>query len=274
MRWLLERFGLYPNSYYNYLKQKKAAYRAGRERNLDAITDIYHTYSGRPGYRMMRVFLERRGIVLSALTVHKYMKELGLKSVTVPKKPRYIKGECYKKFKNLLEQKFDADGPNKKWCTDFTYLTLTEGERRYNCSIIDLYDKSVVATKTSSHIDADLAIDTLKQALKHNSVEEGLILHSDQGSQYTSRAFTEFCKEKKITQSMSKAGCPYDNAPMESYYGTLKAELIRQNKFEDDKKLNEAIEEYAYVWYNHVRPHSSNGYKTPFEKRSGFIRGL
>lgn len=221
---------------------------------------------------MMRVFLERRNITLSAVTVHKYMKELGLKSVVAPKKPRYIKGECYKKFGNLLEQKFEAGQPNQKWCTDFTYLYLNEGEKRYNCSVIDLYDKSVIATKNSSHIDAKLAIDTLKLALKNNAIEGGLILHSDQGSQYTSKAFTEFCEENGIIQSMSKAGCPYDNAPMESYYGTFKAEFVRQNKFINDEILDEAVKEYAYVWYNHVRPHSSNDYMTPFEKRSSHTK--
>lgn len=108
------------------------------------------------------------------------MKELGLKSVVVPQKPRYIKGECYKKFGNLLEQKFEIERPNQKCCTNFAYLYLKEGEKRYNCSIIDLYDKSVVTPPNSHHIDAKLAADTLKLALKRNSIKEGLILHSDQ----------------------------------------------------------------------------------------------
>lgn len=217
---------------------------------------------------MMRVFLERRNITLSAVNVHKYMKELGLKSVVAPRKPHYVKGECYKKLENLLEQKFEAQRPNQKWCTDFTYLYLKEGEKRYNCSVIDLYAKSVVATKNSSRIDAKLAIDTLKLAMERKVIKEGLILHSDRGCQYTSRIFTEYCEGNGIVQSMSRAGCPYDNAPMESFYGTLKAELIRQNEFTDDEHLNEAIMEYSYVWYNHMRRHSSNGYMTPFEKRN------
>lgn len=185
----------------------------------------------------------------------------------MPKKPRYHKGDCYKKFNNLLEQDFTASGPNEKWCTDFTYLYLKDGAKRYNCSIIDLYDKSVLATRNSKRMDAELAILTLQAALENQSVPEGLILHSDQGSQYTSRAFTEFCKEKHIKQSMSKAGCPYDNSPMESFYGTFKAEFIRQNRFETDIELNEGISDYVYGYYNHIRPHSSNGYMTPFEKR-------
>ena len=173
---------------------------------------IYHEYEGRPGYRMMHIFLAKRKIHLSRTTVLKYMNELNIRSVVLRKKPRYHKGECYKKFDNLLKQDFKSIRPNEKWCTDFTYLYLSDGAKRYNCSILDLYDKSVVATLNSSHIDAALAINTLKIALSRNKVSDSLILHSDQGSQYTSRAFTEFCEKHGIQQSMSKAGCPYDNS--------------------------------------------------------------
>lgn len=169
---------------------------------------------------MMVIFLRRRGIRLSRTTVLKYMRELKLRSVVIPKKSRYRKGDCYKKFNNLLKQDFTAIRPNEKWCTDFTYLYLSDGAKRYNCSIIDLYDKSVLATLNSKRIDAELAIQTLQIALDRNPVKGKIILHSDQGSQYTSRAFTEFCEGKGIRQSMSKAGCPYDNSPMESFYGT------------------------------------------------------
>ena len=185
----------------------------------------------------------------------------------MPKKPKYHKGDFYKKFDNLLKQDFAASKPDEKWCTDFTYLHLADGTKRYNCSIIDLYDKSVLATMNSKRMDADLAIQTLQAALENQSVPEGLILHSDQGSPYTSRAFTEFCEGKHITQSMSRAGCPYDNSPMESFYGTFKAEFIRQNRFETDLELNKSTLDYVYGYYNYIRPHSSNGYMTPFEKR-------
>lgn len=216
---------------------------------------------------MMVIFLRRRGIRLSRTTVLKYMRELKLRSVVIPKKSRYRKGDCYKKFNNLLKQDFTAIRPNEKWCTDFTYLYLSDGAKRYNCSIIDLYDKSVLATLNSKRIDAELAIQTLQIALDRNPVKGKIILHSDQGSQYTSRAFTEFCEGKGIQQSMSKAGCPYDNSPMESFYGTFKSEFIRQNRFETDQELNESTLDYVYGYYNHIRPHSSNGYMTPFEKR-------
>ncbi len=217
----------------------------------------------------MRVFLSRKGIILSKTTVHKYMnKELGLYSLLRRKKPVYAKGQAHKVFPNLFEQNFTADRANQKWCTDFTYLFLKDVRKRYNCSIIDLYDRSVIASLNEKEMTAELAINTLKKALSTQpAMKNDLILHSDQGSQYTSKAFIEFCESANITQSMSKAGCPYDNAPMERYFSTLKNELIYQHYYCNDKDLDAAIEDFAYVWYNHVRPHYYNNGLTPFESR-------
>ena len=236
---------------------------------MEQIQDIYHEHGGVDGYRSMKAYLERRGICLSMATVHKYMNtELGLASIVRRKKPGCQKGEPHKVFENILGQDFTAEGINQKWCTDFTYLFLSDGSRRYNCSILDLHDRSIIASITDKHITADLAIRTLEKALQSQPAARGtLVLHSDQGSQYTSKAFVEFCEASGITQSMSKAGYPYDNAPMERYFNTLKNELIYLHDYHTDEELETSIEEFAYVTYNHVRPHSYNDYRTPFEAR-------
>ncbi|MDL2301059.1 IS3 family transposase [Lachnospiraceae bacterium OttesenSCG-928-D06] len=269
VRWLLCRMQIPPNAYYNFLRNRKAAYYTQKQGILEQIKVIYHEHNGVDGYRSMKIYLGRKGIHLSNLTVHKYMNgELGLTSVVRRKKPDYKKGKAHKVFENLIKQEFIAEGINQKWCTDFTYLFLTDGSKRYNCSILDLHDRSVVASITDRNITADLAIRTVKRALESQpGIRENLILHSDQGSQYTSKDFISFCEEAGITQSMSKAGYPYDNAPMERYYNTLKNELINLHYYHTDEELNTAVEEFAYVTYNHVRPHSYNGYKTPFEAR-------
>ena len=219
----------------------------------------------------MQVYLRRKGTYISCATVHKYMKKMQLFSVSRRKKPDYVHGAAHKVYDNRLKQNFHAKKRNRKWCTDFTYLTLADGRKRYNCTIIDLYDRSVIAGITDRNITSDLAKRTLEKAIRSQSGIDlkQLILHSDQGSQYTSREFTEFCIEKGITQSMSKAGYPYDNAPMERYFNTLKTELIYQHNYRTETELYSAIEEFAYVHYNHVRPHSYNNYKTPFETRYG-----
>ena len=96
-----------------------------------------------------------------------------------------------------------------------------------------------------------------------------LILHSDQGTQFASLEFTRFCSLWGITQSMSRVGTPYDNAPMERYYNTLKLEEVYQHRYDTVEDLDMAINHFAYVWYNQIRPHSRNEYLTPMEKRFG-----
>jgi transposase InsO family protein len=126
----------------------------------------------------------------------------------------------------------------------------------------------VIASITDRNITSDLAIRTLQKALDSQPEITGeLILHSDQGSQYTSKAFIEFCESVNVTQSMSKAGYPYDNAPMERYFNTLKNECTNLYEFDTEEDLYQAVEEFAYATYNHVRPHSFNNYNTPFQAR-------
>ena len=141
---------------------------------------------------------------------------------------------------------------------------------RFNCTILDLYARSVIASITDRHITSDLAIETPKKAIaSQGHIPEGLILHSDKGRQYTSLEFIQYCLENGITQSMSKTGCPYDNAHMERYYNSLKEELINRYYFRTEDDLYRAISEYAYGWDNQVRPHAYNNYLTPYEVRYG-----
>ena len=198
------------------LQHRKADHYARREKVLSKIADIYHKHHGVTGYRSMQIYLEREGFSYSTATVHKYMNSiLGLKSIVRPKKPEYEHGKPHKVFENKIQQDFTVDKINQKWGTDFTYLFLENHEVRYNCTIIDLHDRSVVAGITDQHITSDLAIRTLKNALESQpSLKGKLILHSDQGSQFTSKAFVEFCES-----------------------------------------------------YNHVRPHSFNGYLPPYQAR-------
>lgn len=269
LRWLFRKFQLSPNAYYNYLKQRKAAYQKQKDRIQEEIKHIYYNNNRLPGHRLMRIFLMRKGICLSKTTVHKYMnKELSLHAIVMRKKPRYVRGRKNLIFPNLLHRDFTAERKNKVWCTDFTYIRLANGTLRYNCSILDLYDRSIVASVDGPYINTELAKETLGKALEAEKVKEGLILHSDQGCQFTSWEFVSYCKEKGIIQSMSKAGCPYDNAPMERFYNTLKNELIYPNRFYTESALDEAVSRYIFVWYNHIRPHSYHGDRTPFEARN------
>ena len=216
----MKRFGIFPNAYYNYLKDRKAGYRRKNAKLLTCITETYHERKGIPGYRLMTALLKSKGI-----------------------------------------RQFTVDYPDKFWCTDFTYIPLSDGSMRYNCTIIDLYDRSVIASVSGRNITAVLAIETLSKAISQHPwvLKNGVILHSDRGSQYTSKEFTDYCSAHNLTQSMSRAGCPYDN--------TLKSELIYHHSYSCEDKLFSDIEDYVLLWYNSVRPHSFNNGLTPWQKR-------
>ena len=114
----------------------------------------------------MKAFLQRDGISLSKTTVHKYMnRELQLHSICRRKRPAYHRGLAHKIFPNLLKRNYSPERPNRVWCTDFTYMTLTNGTMRYSCSIIDLYDRSVVASENSPFITSSLAVRTLEKSV-------------------------------------------------------------------------------------------------------------
>lgn len=145
LRWLLRRLNICPNAYYNYRKHRKADYYTQKSRVQAQIRKIYHENNGVDGYRSMTVYLTRKGFHYSPITIHKYMnKETGLYAIVRPKKPEYIHGNSHKVFENRLAGNFTAERANQKWCTDFTYLFLKNGEIRYNCSILDLYDRSII----------------------------------------------------------------------------------------------------------------------------------
>lgn len=211
---------------------------------------------------MMKDILALKNIFISTNTVYKYMKSLGLRSVT-RRKYVYKKGHANKLFPNIINRNFTADKPNEKWCTDFTYLPLANGKTVYNCSIIDLYDRRIVASVNGMNITSKLAEATLKEAILKEKITGNVILHSDQGSQFTSDDFSSFCSKNGIIQSMSRAGCPYDNAPMERFFNTLKTEFFYHYYFRSFEELNKSLMDYIFIWYNYQRPHSFNNGSPP-----------
>ena len=260
---------IYPNSYYNYKKDRKGEYKRQLAEKLCKVGKKFHALEGTRGYRQVCDQLRKDGLTISYPTCHKYLnKLLGLKSIQ-RRKTRYEKGAENKIVPNILNQNFKAERINEKWCMDFTYVPLTDGTFRYNCSIIDLYDRSIIASETSRSITTELAIRTVLKGIESQKEIDTskLLIHTDQGCQFTSKYYSEFCKKHGITQSMSKAGYPFDNAPMERYFNTLKTELLYVHEYKAEDELYKAINDFAYVWYNQNRTHTYNNHKTPWEVR-------
>lgn len=167
LRWLCRHFGISTNGYYNYLKDHKHDYHEQRKIIYERIKYIYYNSNRTVGHRMMRIFLSRYGIHLSKTTIHKYMnKTLRLAAGIMGKKSSCPAGKKHKLFDNLLNQNFTVNEKNKVWCTDFTYMRQPNGKFRYNCTIIDLYDRYAVASVNNEFINTELAIKTLTEALK------------------------------------------------------------------------------------------------------------
>ena len=268
LNYLLKRIKINKTAYLWHLKNKDHTVQKNKLKQdiLDEITKIYHLNDGTTGYRMMTEELLKKRIILSPNSVYKYMKELGLKSIT-RRKYEYVKGDAHKVFENLLNRDFTALKPNEKWCVDFTYLYTQNDGKCYNCSIIDLYDRSIVASVTSKNIDTNLAIRTVRTALSQAKKSRNIILHSDQGSQFTSKKFIEFCENNKIIQSMSRAGNPYDNAPIERFFNTLKCEFYYLYNFNTFETLKKCINRFVFVRYNYSRPHTFNKGLSPMKAR-------
>ena len=250
---------VWPNAYYNYIKDSKREYRENKVKIQRRMVEIYHENGGIPGYRMLRDYLAMEGTKISNPTAWKYANELSLRSIVRRKKYEYLGGKKDHIFPNLVNREFKADAPNKVWCTDFTYMKDPETkEKYYNCTIIDLFRREAVATLNGPEITAELAKAALDIAVQKRQPEKGLILHSNQGVQYASSDFQKHCLKYGIQQSMSAAGCPYDNAPMERFYNTFKNEFYNHYKFNTRADLDKRTYEFVYVKYNQKRPHRYN----------------
>ena len=178
LRWLCRHFKISLNCYYNYLKDTKRDYYEQRFMVYERIKYIYYNNNRTIGYRPMKIFLQRYGIYLSTTTIHKYMnKDLNLSAIVMRKKPGYKSCKKHKIFDNLLKQKFNVDEKNKIWCTDFTYMRQPNGKFRYNCTIMDLFDRSAIASVNSDYINTELAIETLTEALKKDGGGPAAYLH-------------------------------------------------------------------------------------------------
>ena len=234
----------------------------------ERIKYIYYNNNRTIGYRPMKIFLQRYGIYLSTTTIHKYMnKDLNLSAIVMRKKPGYKSCKKHKIFDNLLKQKFNVDEKNKILGALILHICASLMVS-FDITVplwIYLTD-SAIASVNSDYINTELAIETLTEALKKEKPNNGILLHSDQGVQYTSWEFVNFCKDNGVIQSMSKAGCPYDNAPMERFYNTFKNCFYYRYTFESVEQLDEMTKQYIN-WYNYVRPHSTNNYMTPMEFR-------
>ena len=219
------------------------------------------------GYRRVTIWLERNGVHHNPKTILRVMNKYSLLSVV--RRRRYCNySQTLHRYDNLLDRDFNADRPNQKWVTDISYIKTSQGFL-YLSIICDLYDRSIVAYKTSTVQNINLVLNTIKAAKKKEKITAELQLHSDQGFQYTSQPYFNLTKRYHITPSMSRRGNPYDNALAENFFSILKTECIYRTKITTFEEARRMIDDYIY-FYNHQRIQLKTKL-TPLELRSQFV---
>ncbi len=215
------------------------------------IGAIYRRHKGRYGYRRITAELRRAGEEVNHKTVQRLMRVLGLKSVVRVKKYRSYREEVDRVAPNRLNRQFDAVKPCQKWVTDVTEFKV-HGQKLYLSPILDLYNGEIVAYEMSGRPVFSLVSTMLKRAFRRLMPNEKPLLHSDQGWQYQQPAYRRLLAEQGVIQSMSRKANCLDNAAMESFLGTLKAEFFHLNHFDSIEQLQAGIRQYIH-YYNHER---------------------
>lgn len=223
------------------------------------ILEIYAESDKRLGVKKMTLCLAREHcITISEGRVYRLMKQMKLPKMSTVKPPKTAIGkENTGICQNLLSQRFDQNAPNLVWVCDFTYVKVGR-KFHYVCAILDLYARKVIACRVGYKIDRFLAIDTLRDAVRLRGVSKGVMFHTDQGSQFTSRSFRKVIDELGMIQSFSAKGHPYDNAVMECFFKYLKKEELDRRSFQSLEQLKQSLVSYISGFYNSRRPHSHN----------------
>ena len=217
------------------------------------IKEIFDDSKGTYGYRRITEGLKiKYGVIFNHKKVQRIMNKYNL----IPNYHKKLSKTKYRRIEknvttNLIKRNFYADKPNKKWVTDITYL-IYKDKKLYLSTILDLYDRKVVSYKISKFNDINLVISTLNEAIAKRKDVSGLILHSDQGYQYTSYEYKAVCSSNNIQISMSRKGTPIDDSPIESFHGILKKETLYNNEISSIQEYQILVEDWI-IFYNTTR---------------------
>lgn len=261
-------------SYYNYILRNKNENTEAAQRRAEITPIIEKLFSDSQqvfGAYKIHALLQNMGYRISPNTVADIMHKNGWFSVRGGAKKQYL--QLQERKRNILKQQFTVSKPNEVWVGDVTQF-LYNDRKYFICVILDLFARKVVGYRISPSNSTQLTKGTFRAAYESRK-PTNLLFHSDQGCNYTSKAYVAYLKQLGVTQSFSRAHTPYDNSVIESFFNSLKSEKLYRTDFRSERELKKAIRDYMYN-YNSARPHSKLNYKTPdeyetiyFEKASG-----
>jgi transposase InsO family protein len=262
---MCQQLGVSRSGYYAW-KGRGSSLREQRDAELAAKIKQSHVDS-RGTYGSPRVYkdLKEEGFAVGRKRVARLMSEMGLTG----RPPKPFRRTTDSKHglpvaDNILDRNFEVEGPDKVWATDITYVKTWQGWL-YLAVVVDLFSRRVVGWSMATHLRAELVLGALKMAMGRRLPAEGMVHHSDRGSQYASNDYQDVLAAHGLVCSMSRKGDCWDNAVVESFFATLKRELIHRRPWSTVKEARAAIAEYIEVFYNRKRRHSYLGYVSPAE---------
>ena len=275
IRMLCKVVNLHHSVYYYHKQNRKNSYKTANIELDKKIKEEFEKSKKRYGSPKITKMLNKQGIKVSQKRVARRMKVLGLRSIIVKKFNHNGNKKVDDKNKeNLLEQNFNAEKPSEKWVGDITYIYTKETGWTYLAIVMDLFDLKIIGWSYGENMTSELVISAFEKAKVARGVTEGMIFHSDLGSQYTSNEYEKILLENNVKHSYSKKGYPYDNASMESFNAILKKEEVNVNTYTTFKEAKLAIFEFIERWYNNTRIHSTLDYKTPNQKYNEYIKNI
>jgi putative transposase len=268
IRNLCRMMQIHRSGYYAWLKQPTSARQKEDDRLLGLIKQFWLESGCVYGYRKIHKDLRELGETSGKNRVARLMKQEGLKAQVGYRKPRYKSGKVAILAENHLKQDFDVQQPNQAWVTDITYIRTYEGWL-FLAVVIDLFSRQVVGWSMQPRMHVELALNALLMAVWRRKPKNEVLIHSDQGSQYTSSDWQAFLKSHNLVCSMSRRGNCYDNAVAESFFQLLKRERIKRKTYKNRDEARQDIFNYIEMFYNPIRRHGYNDDLSPaeFERR-------
>ena len=253
------------SSYYK-RKNKERGKRARENKDLlEKIIEVFRSSKERYGSPRITAELKRGGISCNKKRIARLMNKHGIEAKIFRKYRNTTNSDHQKeKSENILSREFNRQKRNEVWTGDITYIRTQEGWI-YLAAVMDIYSRKVIGWQLDKNLNSDLVERALENALMDRRVEKGIIFHSDQGIQYASQSFRKILRDNGFIQSMSRKGNCYDNAITETFFHTLKTELINRTKYKTREEARRSIFEYIEIFYNRRRLHSAIGYHTPVE---------
>lgn len=257
--------GVHRSGYYAWLKEPASARDKDDQRLLGLIKHSWLESGSVYGHRKVTTDLRELGETCSRHRVARLMKSEGLRAmVGYGRRPRPLSGPVGSVAKNVLARGFKVNEPNRAWVTEITYIRTYDGFL-YLAVVLDLFSRQVVGWATRPTQHTDLVLQALLAAVWRRKPSPGLLLHSDQGTQFTSEDWQSFLREHDIVCSMSRRGNCHDNAAMESFFQLLKRERIKRRIYSNHDEARADVFQYIEMFYNPKRRHSSNDGLSPVE---------